>query len=167
MPNNERQCYSVTLSFIGWAHTQIHPCEGYRYIYLVNPTGMNDITIEKQSMTQACAYFMGYTVNYTTSRGLELGYHFIWFIFSMMNMGWDKVTQSLFINFSTNSLAPWRAGNNFKSIIFKLIIQNSCLGTHCEIALMWMPQNSFDDKSALAQVIAWVHQVTNHYLGQC
>ena len=36
-----------------------------------------------------------------------------------------------------NSLAPWRQDSNFKSIIFKLIIQNTCsrMGTCCEITL--------------------------------
>ena len=34
-----------------------------------------------------------------------------------------------------DSLAPVRCGCKFRSIIFKLVIQNSCLGTHCEIAL--------------------------------
>ena len=27
-----------------------------------------------------------------------------------------------------------------------------------EIALRWMPQNTFDDKSAVVQVMAWRHQ---------
>ena len=31
-----------------------------------------------------------------------------------------------------NSLAPGGCGNNFESMIFKLIIQNSSWGTHCE-----------------------------------
>ena len=30
-----------------------------------------------------------------------------------------------------------------------------------------MPQNSFDDKSILVQVMAWCHQATSHYLSQC
>ena len=34
-----------------------------------------------------------------------------------------------------NSLTPGRYGSNFKSIIFKPIIQDSSLGTPCEIAL--------------------------------
>ena len=34
-----------------------------------------------------------------------------------------------------NSLAPGRTGNNFQTMIFKLIIWNSILDTHCEIAL--------------------------------
>ena len=40
-----------------------------------------------------------------------------------------------------NSLAPWRYGSNFKSMIFKLITQNSSSATCSEIALRWMPQN--------------------------
>ena len=34
---------------------------------------------------------------------------------------------------SVNSLAPGRRGSNLKSIIFKLVIQNSSLGTRWEI----------------------------------
>ena len=34
---------------------------------------------------------------------------------------------------SINSLAPGRCGCNFKSIIFKLVMQNCQLGTHCEL----------------------------------
>ena len=40
-----------------------------------------------------------------------------------------------------NPLPPGRCGSNFKSIILKFILQNSSLGTHCEGARMWMPQN--------------------------
>ena len=33
----------------------------------------------------------------------------------------------------------------------------------CEIALKWMLQNTFDDKSTLVKVMAWCCQVTSHY----
>ena len=33
--------------------------------------------------------------------------------------------------------------------------------------LRWMPQNLTDDKSTLAQVMAWCHQATSHYMNQC
>ena len=39
--------------------------------------------------------------------------------------------------FYLNSLVPGRCCNNFKSTIFKLIIQNSKLGTCCEIAFIF------------------------------
>ena len=52
---------------------------------------------------------------------------------------------------SVNSLAPEGCGTNFKSIISKLIIQNSGKGTHCEIAPRWMPLNLTNGKSTLAQ----------------
>ena len=48
-----------------------------------------------------------------------------------------------------NSLDPGRRGGNFKSIVFKLIIQNGSLDVHCENAVRWMQQNTFDDKSTL------------------
>ena len=31
----------------------------------------------------------------------------------------------------------------------------------------WMPQDPTNGKSALAQVMAWCHQATSHYLSQC
>ena len=34
----------------------------------------------------------------------------------------------------------------------------------CEIALIWMLQNAFDDESTLVQVMAWCHQAPSHYL---
>ena len=67
-----------------------------------------------------------------------------------------------------NSLAPGKCSINFKSIIFKLTIQKSSLGTCCEIALRRrMPQNLTNEKSTLVQVMAWCCQITSHYLGQC
>ena len=66
-----------------------------------------------------------------------------------------------------NSMAPGRCGSYFKSIICKFIIQNNSLGTHCEIALRWTPQNLTNEKSTLVQVMAWCRQATSHYLNQC
>ena len=40
-----------------------------------------------------------------------------------------------------NALAPGRCNSNFENTIFKLIIQDSSLGTRCEIAIRGMPQN--------------------------
>ena len=40
-----------------------------------------------------------------------------------------------------NPLAPGRGGSQFKTMNFKLVIQDNSFGAHCEIALMWMPQD--------------------------
>ena len=37
-----------------------------------------------------------------------------------------------------NSLAPGKCGSNSNSITFEPILQNSALGTRCEIILRWM-----------------------------
>ena len=66
-----------------------------------------------------------------------------------------------------NSLALGRYGNNFKSIVFKPIIQKNGFGTHREIALKWMPQNLIIEKSTVVQIMAWCRQVASHYLNQC
>ena len=52
-----------------------------------------------------------------------------------------------------NPLTLSRCGSNSENIFFKLIIQNSRLSTQCEIALMWMPLNPTNEKSALVQVM--------------
>ena len=41
------------------------------------------------------------------------------------------------------------------------------MDTYYEIALKYMPQNTFDDKSALIQVMACCRQATSYYLNQC
>ena len=48
---------------------------------------------------------------------------------------------------------PGRCGINFKSIIFKLNIQNRSCDTHWEITPVWMPQNLTNERSMLVQVM--------------
>ena len=45
---------------------------------------------------------------------------------------------ALLMHFFVDSTAPGRGGSNFKCIIFKVMIANSVLAPHCEIALSWM-----------------------------
>ena len=74
-----------------------------------------------------------------------------------------------------NSLAPGKCGRVFECIIFKFIIQNSRLGTHCETALRWMPLNFTNEKSTLFQLMAFMpsgnkplsEPMLIHYLGKC
>ena len=54
-----------------------------------------------------------------------------------------------------------------RCVIFKLIIGNTVLGTHCEIALWWMQQHFTNERSTLVQVMAWCRQATSHFLSQC
>ena len=67
----------------------------------------------------------------------------------------------------THCSFPSRCGTNFECIVFKLIIQNSSWGPCCEIALIWMPENSTNGESILVQVMAWCRQAPSHYLCQC
>ena len=64
-------------------------------------------------------------------------------------------------------LSPGKYGDDFKSILFKLLIQNSSLGAHCKSVLRWMSQNLTSEMSTLVQVMAWCRQPTSHYLDQC
>ena len=47
-------------------------------------------------------------------------------------------------------LTHWPLGNVAEVLIFKLIIPNNKLDTHCEIALWWMLQNVINNKSTLS-----------------
>ena len=62
---------------------------------------------------------------------------------------------------------PLGRGTNFKSIFFKLIMQQTSLDTRCEIALSWLPEKLTKEKSTLVEVIAWCRQATSHYLSRC
>ena len=66
-----------------------------------------------------------------------------------------------------NSLAPERCCCGHKLVIFKLISRKYILSIFNATALRWMPRVLTDDYSALIQVMAWCHQKTSHYLGQC
>ena len=67
-----------------------------------------------------------------------------------------------------NLLPHGRSGCNFKVVVaeHKLLkfINTPFL---FKIALGWIPQNTFDDKSMLVQVMVWCRQATSHYLIQC
>ena len=57
----------------------------------------------------------------------------------------------------------------FELMIFKLIL---CLMAKwslvsCNMSIRWMSLYLPDDKSILAQVMAWCRQATSHYLSQC
>ena len=55
----------------------------------------------------------------------------------------------------------------FKSIFFKLITQNSSLGTCCDISLRGIPQNYITENSTMADVMHWCHHTPSHQLSQC
>ena len=63
-----------------------------------------------------------------------------------------------------NTLAPGKSGSYFKSVIFKLIMQNSYLS--CDISLRSMPESLTNGKLSLVQVMAWCRQAPSHYLSQ-
>ena len=67
-------------------------------------------------------------------------------------------------------LTHWPLGDfnlNIRKVIFKLTSVNGGWGISYVIALRWMPLDLTDDKSTLAQVMAWCHQATSNYLSQC
>ena len=55
--------------------------------------------------------------------------------------------------FKINSLAPGRSGSNFDKVISANMAWIYFMNTSCEIALMWMPLDIFNDMSTLVQVM--------------
>ena len=54
-------------------------------------------------------------------------------------------------------------GNNYKNVISEHMLQIKFMSTWYEIALRWMPQDTFDGNSTLLQVMAGRSQATSHY----
>ena len=66
-----------------------------------------------------------------------------------------------------NILVPGRSGWDFQNAIFNLVLVIGIFRSSYDDALRWMAQDLADDRSTLVQVMAWCHQATSHYLGQC
>ena len=66
-----------------------------------------------------------------------------------------------------SSLASGICGSNFNSVISMHMLQINFMSVPYETAHRWMPQDTFDDKSSLVQVMAWCHQASRHYVSQC
>ena len=66
-----------------------------------------------------------------------------------------------------SNFAPQRFGSNSKSVISKHMLWITLTSASCEMALRWILQNNFGDKSILVQVMTWCCQATSHYLNQC
>ena len=64
------------------------------------------------------------------------------------------------------SLVTGRYGSNHKTVISEHTLRIHFMDT-CEIALMWMAQNTYDNKSILVQVMALCRQATSHYMKHC
>ena len=66
------------------------------------------------------------------------------------------------------SLATGRYGCYFKDVISNLVLLiDDIFRPSYDNALRWMLRDLTDDRSALVQVMAWCHQATSHFLGQC
>ena len=65
-----------------------------------------------------------------------------------------------------NSYAPERFGNNFKSVIPDDMLRIMFISTYCNIALMWMLQNTFDDNSTLVRIMTWYREAESHYFSR-
>ena len=62
-----------------------------------------------------------------------------------------------------DDLTHWPLGD----VIFKLFVWIDILNISYEIALTWVPQNTFNVKSTLVQIMAWCLTAPRHYLSQC
>ena len=99
---------------------------------------------------------MTYCSHSSTTREDALSYH------EKLTFIWTTVILSALTHWSLRDVVI-----NFKSIIFQHVLWIKFMSTSYEIALKWMPQNQFDDKSTLVQVMALCHQATSHYLSHC
>ena len=62
------------------------------------------------------------------------------------------------------TLTHWPLGD---MVTIFTVSRHMFMGSSCEIALWWIPQHTFDDKSTLVKVMAWWCQAASHYLSQC
>ena len=71
-------------------------------------------------------------------------------------------------NHMINWLISGSYGSNFKKVISQQVAhyihQEFCFR---RIVVWWMPQNTYDDKSTLVQIMTWCHQGTSHLLSHC
>ena len=70
----------------------------------------------------------------------------------------ESEAANLVVASKLKSLILERCGRNFRSVFFKLILQIVISSTSSEI-----PQNPFDDKPALVQVMAYCRHETSNY----
>ena len=87
-------------------------------------------------------------------------------VFSDLRLNKRLSKQSWTWWFETLSRPLWRHCN-VKSTISKHMSQTKFMSMSREITLGWMPQNTFDGKSTLVQLMAWCHQATSDFLIQC
>ena len=103
--------------------------------------------------------------------------YFIW-----LSMAWCKITVtpvryqwsycSLALSHwysihDINSMASWRCGCNFRSVIFNLILGMISWALAAKLISFECHRNPTGDGSALVQVMAWCSKAINHYLYQC
>ena len=75
-----------------------------------------------------------------------------------------KLDQDHAQQWHNNSLAPEKCVSNFKSLISNYMLQIKFSDIAWEIALKWMPKNTFGNKSAFVQAMACCVQAKSHYL---
>ena len=157
-PANERRCYIVTPSLIGWPHTQNDPWileEAQRWSSpgFITLHGL-DPWIKAQLSTILLLRLTGWCSIHLRVISLEL--------VEVLKISLCKMI------LKTTHLTNWPLGNlNVILDIFKWILVVDGWGISCEIALILISLDFTDDQSTLVQVMTWCRQVTSHYLSQC
>ena len=111
-------------------------------------------------------YISGKGVGETFDPGVTLA-TIIFYINSHMYRivyGW---IQNLYSKIRINPLPLGDLNEIIDKSFFKLILVIGGWCIFCVIAPGWSSPNLTDDESTSAQVMAWCHQVTSHYLNQC
>ena len=70
-------------------------------------------------------------------------------------------------SYCINSLALGEFRWTFWKVIRRLILVINGLGVSWEITVRWMSLDLTDDQLTLVLVMAWCHQASSHYPGQC
>ena len=64
------------------------------------------------------------------------------------------------------SFAPVKSGSKLKRAIFEYMLRIKFMNSCRQIALKWMSQNIYADRSTIFQIMAWCHSAVSHNLSQ-
>ena len=168
---NERCCYIVTMSLIGWTHTWTdswvcprHSSEGIIIRKAEDTNQWNKIEncIFKFLSRSPRDQWIHPCHAEFNSGNMEIHLHFL----SSFNTEMKQIVEILLCwKEPFNSLAPGKSGSCGCDLNYLKKKTLSVIRDSYDNALRWMPENL--SKSTLVQVMAWCHQATSHYLGQC
>ena len=100
---------------------------------------------------------------------IDLGQHWVrlWLgAWWHQDIAWTNFDFSWVKSCGINTLATGRCGKYFKSVTSEHMLWIKLRSVSCDVALRWMPQNTFDDKSTLVKEMPYCLMSTSHSLNQ-